>query len=178
MALDRRWVLLGLGALGGCAGVGDAPLPDYLFSLTVWASGPKIDFLLLNTTEHPLRVINLLPQGLGVRVRDDAGAALTADYAPLFEPLRPEALDPRKARRVRAWKAAKGSIAAAELARRLQPVLAQPLDPARKYDLDFLVEAPVVDPSGVVRIARVKTRSLCAASFAAGGWRADCRSAI
>jgi hypothetical protein len=178
--LDRRSLLLGLGAVAGCASA-PQPLPDYLFSLTVWASGEKIDLLLLNTTEHPLRVINLMPRGLSVRVRDEARAVLTDGpdgYAPLFEALDPARLDARGAGRVRAWKAAKGSIGTRALAQRLSPALTRPLDPARAYDLEFMVEAPVIDADGSVRIARVKSRSLCTARFDTEAMRTDCKSAL
>ena len=179
--MPRRSVLLGLGALGGCAGGGAWPLPDYLFSLTVWAAGEKIDLLLLNTTEHPLRLVDILPRGLSVRVRDETRTVLTQGpdgYAPVFEPLDPARLDAKKARSVRAWKAAKASVGTRILAQRLAPALAQPLDPARAYDLEFMVEAPVVDPAGAVRIARVKSRSLCETRFDPAAMRTDCRSAL
>ena len=170
---DRRILLAGLSALAGCASARQ-PLPGYVFSLTVWASGESVDFLLLNVADQPIRVINVLPGSLAVEVRDDAGAPLTDGFMPLFPDRPAVAPDPRRASRLPSQKAAKGSLSARGLAEALSARIA--LDPARTYRLGFQVEAPVVGPDNQVLLAHVRTRSLCDLSFRDGRPRMDCRS--
>ena len=176
--IHRRAALSGLLALGGCAATG--PLPSYLFSLTAWASGDKIDFLLLNASERPLRVVNLMPRGLWVQVTSATGEVLTpgagrfADHLPVFGQDLPESYA-ASARRLRPWKAAKGSISTRDLLSRLHGRLTQPIDRGGVYGVAFAMEVPVIDAGDEVRLAAVQARSVCTITYERRAFRIDCR---
>jgi hypothetical protein len=170
---SRRGVLAGAGALAGCAAT-SGPLPGYVFSLTVWASGDTVDFLLLNVADNPVAVINPVPRQLAVEIKDDMGASLTDGFVPLFEDAPPLDLSPRRARKLLSQKAAKGSMSARQLTQALAGRVS--FDPARIYSFGFEVQAPVVSASNQVLLAHVRTRSLCDLSFRDSRARMDCRS--
>lgn len=180
MALDRRWVLLGLGALAGCAGAPQA-LPDYIFSLTAWASGDRVDFLLLNVTDQPVSVINDIIKNLSFEIRDSEGAPLTDGFVgfvlfDLLEGDTPRIFDER-ARRLASRKALKASLSASELALRVEQSIRRRLDPAQRYRVTFQTQVRVRNRDAFTT-ATVRSRSVCDLSVQAGRSRIDCRSAL
>jgi hypothetical protein len=171
---DRRAVLLGLAGLGVSAA---APkrLPNHLFSLTVWASGPGVDFLLLNISEQALQLVWPAPPPFDVVIRDEEGWLLSDGYlAGIAPPTLTLAETRRRARRLRSWKSFKGSIPTDSLRRLLEGRLAEPLTPGRRYALSFRMRVPVLDPAGGMQVATVQSRSLCTWSFEIARLRTDC----
>jgi hypothetical protein len=182
---SRRAILLGLAGFG-LTGAAPKSLPNHLFSLTVWASGgPMIDFLLLNISEQPLELVWTAPPAFEVLVRDEEGwilsddrSAPTGSWDGFITAVAPASITladvRRKARRLRAWKAFKGSVTSETLRRLIEGRLREPLDPDRLYALTFRMRVPVIDPASGMQLATVQSRSLCTWSFEAGRLQTVC----
>jgi hypothetical protein len=171
-SFDRRAVLLGLAGIGVTAAAPKS-LPNHLFSLTVWASGPSVDFMLLNIAEQPLELVWTAPPAFDVQLRDEEGWVLSGDrgapdgFVPAIAPAAITLVEARRrARRLRAWKAFKGSVSSEALRRLVTTRIHEPLDPDRRYALTFRMRVPVLDPAGGMQVATVQSRSLCTWSFA------------
>ena len=174
----RRAVILGM-ASAGLTAAAPKGLPNHLFSLTVWASGPTVDFLLLNISEQPLELVWTATPPFDVIVHDEEGWLLSGGapdgyVAAIPPPTLTLAEARRRARRLRSWKSFKGSIPTEALGRLLEGRLAEPLTPGRRYALSFRMRVPVLDPAGGMQIATVQSRSLCTWSLDAGRLRTDC----
>jgi hypothetical protein len=177
---QRRAVILGLAGLGVCAAAPKG-LPNHLFSLTVWASGPTVDFLLLNISEQTLQLVWPAPPSFDVLVRDEEGWILSDrraspdGFVPAIAPASLTLAEVRRrARRLRSWKSIKGSIPTETLRRLLDGRIREPLTPDRRYALSFRMRVPVLDPAGGMQVATVQSRSLCTWTFAGERLRTDC----
>jgi hypothetical protein len=176
----RRAVILGM-ASAGLTAAAPKGLPNHMFSLTVWASGPTVDFLLLNISEQPLQLVWTATPPFDVLVRDEEGWLLTGDrslpdgYVAAIPPPALTLADARRrARRLRSWKSFRGSIPTEALRRLLEARLSEPLTPGRRYALSFRMRVPVLDPAGGMQVATVQSRSLCTWSLDTGRLRTDC----
>lgn len=168
--LARRNLLLGLAGVGVGAAA-QKRLPNHLFSLTVWASGPAVDFVLLNIAEQPLRLVWPTPPAFDVLVRDETGLLLSGEAAAdgFATAVPAPALDigevRRRARRLSAWKARHGSVRMPELYRLVRERLGGGVSPDGRYGLTFRMRVAVIDPAGGFQMATVQSRSLCTLSL-------------
>jgi hypothetical protein len=161
--------MLGLAGVG-LGGAAPKRLPNHLFSLTVWAEGPKVDFVLLNIAEQTLQLVWPTPPAFDVLVRDEARNLLSNASPDGFVAMVPApALDVRevrrRARRLVAWKAFKGSISTPDLYRLVREKLGEAVRPDGRYALTFRMRVPVVDPAGGFQMVTATARSLCTMSF-------------
>lgn len=157
----------------GCASAATR-LPDFIFSLTAWASGPEIEFLLLNVTQQRVKASNNILSALLVEVRDDAGQPVTRGpvrYQPASPS--PQARDTRSLRPNRVFRQ---KVSTELLLQRIEAEAGASLDRTRRYSVRFETLTPVIGPKDELVFATVRSRSVCTISFVATKPRADCGS--